>query len=220
MLGPTVALFGVALLVAPAATAGCAALAAPTPSPSSLTTSQADQEASLPLPPAAATPDILCLGLAGLPGPPQAAPLAGGVVADPTGTGGFVTVRTAHLIAQTRAAFPGGRWACWSPRPGTRSEHPLGRACDVTFGNAIGVFPNDDQVAAGWRMTTWLQVHAETLGVEYLIWQGRIWSLARRIEGWRIYNGGGIHDPTSPTGGHYDHLHITVRGRPDDRVLG
>ena len=43
-----------------------------------------------------------------------------------------------HLLTQTRAAFPDSGWACWSPRPGTSSEHPLGRACDVTFGNTIG----------------------------------------------------------------------------------
>jgi hypothetical protein len=49
------------------------------------------------------------------------------------------------------------------------------------------------------------------LGVEYLIWQGRIWSLSRDSEGWRPYNGGGMHDPADVTGGHYDHLHITVK---------
>ena len=49
------------------------------------------------------------------------------------------------------------------------------------------------------------------LGVEYLIWQGQIWSPARDTEGWRPYNGGGMHDPASITGGHYDHLHVTVK---------
>ena len=52
---------------------------------------------------------------------------------------------------------------------------------------------------------------ADVLGVEYLIWQGQIWSLARDAEGWRPYNGGGMHDPASITGGHYDHLHVTVK---------
>jgi hypothetical protein len=49
------------------------------------------------------------------------------------------------------------------------------------------------------------------LGLEYLIWQGQIWSLARDAEGWRPYNGGGMHDPGNVTGGHFDHLHITVQ---------
>ena len=30
-------------------------------------------------------------------------------------------------------------------------------------------------------------------------------------EGWRPYNGGGMHDPGDVTGGHYDHLHVTVK---------
>ncbi len=42
-------------------------------------------------------------------------------------------------------------------------------------------------------------------------WQGLIWSAARNDGGWRPYDGGGVHDPESPTGGHYNHLHITVR---------
>jgi hypothetical protein len=39
--------------------------------------------------------------------------------------------------------------------------------------------------------------NADVLGVEYLIWQGQIWSVARDAEGWRPYNGGGMHDPAS-----------------------
>lgn len=46
-----------------------------------------------------------------------------------------------NLIDQTRAAFPDPSWSCWSPRPGTVSEHPLGRACDITFGNPRGCSP-------------------------------------------------------------------------------
>ena len=56
-----------------------------------------------------------------------------------------------------------------------------------------------------------MQTHAEALGVEYLIWQGKIWSLSRDSEGWRSSNGGGMHDPDNVTGGHYDHLHVTVK---------
>lgn len=160
----------------------------------------------------AQAPSTGCVTVAGL--PPTPTPFtdtAGGRLDDPTGTGGWVTRELAHLIIQTRAAFPDTGWACWAERPGTTSEHPLGRACDVTFGNPIGVFPTDAQVAEGWRMTTWLQQHADALYVQYLIWQGHIWSLARDHEGWRPYHGGGMHDPTSATGGHYDHLHITTR---------
>ncbi|WP_435159317.1 M23 family metallopeptidase [Amycolatopsis sacchari] len=132
------------------------------------------------------------------------------LVDDPTSSG-QITARMAHVMNQTKAAFPDTGWGCWSPRPGTVSEHPLGRACDVTFGNAIGQAATGAALENGWAVTNWLQTHAATLGVEYLIWQGKIWSLARDAEGWRPYNGGGMHDPGNVTGGHYDHLHITVR---------
>ena len=116
-----------------------------------------------------------------------------------------------HLYQQTLAAFPDTGWGCYSPRPGTKSEHPLGRACDITFGNQIGQRPNPAQLEAGWRVTNWMKANADVLGVQYLIWQGQIWSLASDADGWRPYNGGGMHDPASITGGHFDHLHVTVK---------
>lgn len=153
-----------------------------------------------------------CDASGGTPGDP--APLDGDpdqMVDDPT-SDGQITARTAHLMAQAHTAFPDtSSWACYSPRPGTSSEHPLGRACDITFGNRIGTRPTPGQLEAGWRITNWMKDNASSLGVEYLIWQGQIWSLARDAEGWRPYNGGGMYDPNDVTGGHYDHLHVTVR---------
>ncbi|NLU83014.1 M23 family metallopeptidase [Rhodococcus sp. HNM0569] len=132
------------------------------------------------------------------------------MVDDPT-SDGQITARMLHLYTQTVAAFPDTSWSCYSPRPGTVSEHPLGRACDGTFGNAIGERPTPEQRDLGWEVTNWMKDHAETLGVEYLIWDGLIWSAARDAEGWRPYDGGGMHDPDSITGSHADHLHVTVR---------
>ncbi|SMX69639.1 Peptidase family M23 [Brevibacterium sp. 239c] len=126
------------------------------------------------------------------------------MVDDPT-SDGQMTARTLHLYQQATAAFPDTSWACWSPRPGTVSEHPLGRACDITFGNAIGSVPTPAQLEAGWELTNWMKDHAEALGVEYLIWQDKIWSLARDAEGWRTYTRG-----TDVTTKHIDHLHVTV----------
>jgi hypothetical protein len=39
---------------------------------------------------------------------------------------------------------------------------------------------------------------------------GRIWSTSRAEQGWRAYTGGGVHDSSDPTGGHYDHIHVSV----------
>lgn len=132
------------------------------------------------------------------------------LVDDPT-SNGKITARMLHLYRQTLAAFPDTGWGCYSPRPGTKSEHPLGRACDINFGNQIGQRPNPAQLEVGWRVTNSMKDNADVLGVQYLIWQGQIWSLARDADGWRPYNGGGMHDPASITGGHFDHLHVTVK---------
>lgn len=129
------------------------------------------------------------------------------LVDDPT-SNGAITRATAHVLAQLRQRFPGSSWACWRPG-GSRSEHPQGRACDGTFGNTIGQPATGGALARGWRVTNWLKHNAQALGIAYLIWQGRIWSRARAEEGWRAYDGGGMHNPQAVTGGHYDHLHWT-----------
>ena len=77
-------------------------------------------------------------------------------------------------------------------------------------GELLGTAATGPALALGWNVTNWLKSNAGRLGVEYLIWQGRIWSVARSSEGWRSYDGGGMHDPTSVTGGHFDHLHFTA----------
>ncbi len=144
------------------------------------------------------------------PADPFDGPNPAGMVDDPT-SNGRITARTAHVLAQVRDRFPASSWHCWSPRSGTRSEHPLGRACDGTFGNSIGQAAKGQALEFGWNVANWLKANARELGVEYVIWQGKIWSVARVSEGWRPYNGGGMHDPTNVTGGHYDHVHFTVR---------
>lgn len=155
-----------------------------------------------------ADPTAGCASPAADPADPFPDDTPDGMVDDPT-SDGQITTRTAHVLAQVRARFPDSAWACWSPRSGP-SEHPLGRACDGTFGNVIGVRATGPALRLGWQVTNWLKANADALGVDYLIWQGRIWSLARQAEGWRAYNGGGMHDPGDVTGGHYDHMHVTV----------
>jgi len=90
-----------------------------------------------------------------------------------------------------------------------RPDLPLA-ACDGTFGNSIGTRATGPALDLGWKVTNWMKTNAKTLGVQYLIWQGKIWSVARSAEGWRTYDGGGMYDPTDVTGGHFDHLHFTT----------
>jgi hypothetical protein len=147
--------------------------------------------------------------------PPQAyaGAATGCVLPDPTSTGGCVTGATAWLVAQVtahvrlRSAGPVSCWDAheWNPF----SDHPRGRACDYTIGRA-GQLPTAAQSADGWRLAGWLRTYARPLRVAYVIWQGRIWSAARDAEDWRPYTGGGVYDPADVTGGHYDHVHVSL----------
>ena len=151
--------------------------------------------------------------LAGLPAPvAYTGPATGCMVDDPT-TSGCLTAGTAHALGQIRSAF-GGQVAsvsCWGARPETpTSDHPTGRACDV-FPDRFGVFPAGEQLVAGWRMAAWARAYAGPLKIRYIIWQARYWDPSTGDQdGWgERYTGAGVYDVSSPTGGHYDHLHIS-----------
>jgi uncharacterized protein YgiM (DUF1202 family) len=80
-------------------------------------------------------------------------------------------------------------------------DHPSGRALDLMIpgytsakGKALG-----DQVAA------WARANASELGIQYVIWNQRIWNVQRDKDGWRpMGNRGG------DSANHKDHVHITV----------
>lgn len=133
----------------------------------------------------------------------------GCVVNDPTGPRGCVTPRAAHLVTQLRQVYGTERpISCWGRRlANPDSDHPAGRACDVTIGE-IGEWPSEAERQAGWRLVRWVVDHADRLAVDYVIWDGQIWYPA---SGWSPYTSG-VYDVTSPTGGHYDHPHLSVEG--------
>ena len=62
----------------------------------------------------------------------------------------------------------------------------------------------------GWRIARWAQLNAARLGVTYVIFDARIWSVARASEGWRAYS----HPigSSNPTLDHLDHVHVSVEG--------
>ena len=77
-----------------------------------------------------------------------------------------------------------------------RGEHATGHALDIMISGE-----------AGWRIAEYLQANASQLGIDYLIYEQKIWSVGRSGEGWRPMSsrGGGTAD-------HYDHVHVTTRG--------
>lgn len=130
------------------------------------------------------------------------------IVPDPTTGRGCLTPRTAALATQLKSH--GWSLSCWDAHAwNPLSDHPLGRACDVFPGKG-GVLPTAAQKATGDALAASLIASAKSTGINYVIWYGQIWSVERANEGWRPYGGGGIYDPTAVTGGHYDHVHVSV----------
>jgi len=135
------------------------------------------------------------------------------VVPDPSTGTGCLTPRMAALYTQLVT----GGWhpSCYRPSdPVAHSDHPLGKACDAPPGS-YGTLPTATHKAAGDALAASLQATAGRTGVHYLIWYGRIWNTDRTHEGRRSYHGAGVYNttPTTPdgiTGGHYDHVHISV----------
>jgi len=77
--------------------------------------------------------------------------------------------------------------------------HPAGLAADFM------VPPTHAGKARGDALVAYAQQHAKELGIDYIIWYQRIWSLARSGEGWRP-----MEDRGSATQNHKDHPHINV----------
>ncbi|GAB2863327.1 peptidoglycan DD-metalloendopeptidase family protein [Nocardioides pacificus] len=77
--------------------------------------------------------------------------------------------------------------------------HPAGLAADFMVPlTPVGKAQGDALVA-------YAQAHARELGIDYIIWYQRIWSVARADEGWRR-----LEDRGSATANHLDHPHINV----------
>jgi hypothetical protein len=76
-----------------------------------------------------------------------------------------------------------------------RGEHATGHALDIMVRGATG-----DEIAA------FLQENRAELGIEYLIWQQRIWRPATSGS-WR-----GMSDRGGDTANHMDHVHVTTYG--------
>ena len=139
---------------------------------------------------------------------------------DPTTAGCLTpTARRLHEAVVARFGQPGAdapvrSASCWSEHAwNPSSDHPAGRACDY-FPARSGAFPAGVDVADGWAVATFLRENADELRVRYVIWQGRIWyrGAGDAGDGWgRPYTGGGVYDPQDATGGHFDHVHVSVR---------
>ena len=81
----------------------------------------------------------------------------------------------------------------WGGRSGS-GDHGAGKALDIMVTGSAG-----DAIAA------YVRANAGRLGVSYVIWAQRIWTVERSSEGWRSMS-----DRGSATANHYDHVHVSV----------
>jgi hypothetical protein len=85
------------------------------------------------------------------------------------------------------------------------SAHYEGRAIDFFYQPV-----NATQRRDGWATAQWLVANAEHLDVGTVIYDGRIWTAGRSVQGWRAYTppGGATDNATLM---HRDHVHLDVR---------
>ena len=69
-------------------------------------------------------------------------------------------------------------------------------------GLAVDIMTSGDR---GWQVAEFVRAHYSELGVNYIMYSQRIWSVDRASEGWRY-----VEDRGSATANHYDHVHVTT----------
>ncbi|RMB57884.1 M23 family metallopeptidase [Tessaracoccus antarcticus] len=100
-------------------------------------------------------------------------------------------------------------------RPGDPRDHGTGRAVDVM----IPHWSTPAGAATGQEIAEWARTNATRLGVTYVIWQRRIWSVARTNQGWRNCSEGSCYDGPNPSSAHLNHVHISVNGTTNATAL-
>lgn len=73
-------------------------------------------------------------------------------------------------------------------------EHAQGIAIDIMVSGS-----------RGWQVAEFLRANYSELGISYIIYSQKIWSVERSGEGWRWMS-----DRGSTTANHYDHVHVTT----------
>lgn len=119
-----------------------------------------------------------------------AGPTLGGACTNGTTAGGAgINIQKVH--AAVCANWPS--ITTYGTLRGGGGDHPLGRAVDIMVSGATG-----------WDVAEFVRANAAALGVNYVIYSQKIWSVQRSAEGWRS-----MEDRGSVTANHYDHVHVS-----------
>ncbi|WP_036925366.1 SH3 domain-containing protein, partial [Acidipropionibacterium thoenii] len=102
------------------------------------------------------------------------------------------------IVDRTISQFPQIK-TIYGVRADAYPDHPSGHAIDLMMPR--GASDN----ALGWTVANYYKAHAQELGVQYIMWDKKIWNISRNSEGWRdVADRGGV------TANHQDHVHITT----------
>lgn len=105
------------------------------------------------------------------------------------------------VLRCVKQAFPNidtiGTYPAHSPDE-TRAVDVMIPAWESASGNQLGT-----------RIAGWIKDHQREFGVQYVVWDGKIWNVERDSEGWRVYFNASNRDPNRS---HRNHVHISVYG--------
>ncbi len=123
---------------------------------------------------------------------PEVTPGIGGACTNGTSVSSGVSGNIVAVHRAVCAAFP--EITAYGTLRGGGGDHPLGRAVDIMVSGS-----------RGWQVAEFVRAHYRELGVSYVIYSQRIWSVERVGEGWRPMSNRG-----SATANHYDHVHVST----------
>lgn len=119
-------------------------------------------------------------------------PGIGGTCANGTSVPAGVSRNIVNVHAAVCAAF--SELTSYGTLRGGGGDHPRGRAVDISVSGE-----------RGWQVANFVRANAGELGVTYVIFAQKIWSIERGGEGWR-----GMSNRGSITANHYDHVHVST----------
>lgn len=119
-------------------------------------------------------------------------PTLGGACTNGTSVPGSVSESIKKVHAAVCANFP--EVSVYGTLRGGGGDHPRGKAVDIMISGAVG-----------WKIAEFVRANYAALGVSYVIYSQKIWSVERSGEGWR-----GMSNRGSATANHFDHVHVSV----------
>ena len=119
-------------------------------------------------------------------------PTLGGECTNGTSVASGVSPNIVAVHRAVCAAFPS--ITSYGTLRGGGGDHSVGRAVDIMVSGELG-----------YQVADFVRENFDVLGVSYVIYSQRIWSVERGGEGWR-----GMSNRGSTTANHYDHVHVST----------